>query len=120
VGVLFFPNHQMAPAKGHIIFHQLSIGSSKQAYYFSETLNWLQKAGICFPNHQLASASRHVIFHQLPIGYSMRAYYFSPTINWLQQAVILFFPNHVISVTIIPLHLWPHSWGTISTVVAAT
>jgi len=119
LGVLFFPNHQMAPAKGH---------------YFSPTINWLQQEGILFfRNIKLAPESRHM-FPQSPIGFSKQACYFSPTtswpqhagillsptINWLQQAVVLFFPNHVISVTIIPLHLWPHSWGTISTVVAAT
>jgi len=121
-GILFFPSHQLAPGKGQIIFHQLSIGSSKWAYYFSPTklapssgriifpkssngpskgahyfspdINWLQQAGILFfRNIKLAPESRHM-FPQSPTGFSKQACYFSPATNWLQHAGILLFPNN--------------------------
>ena len=100
----------MSPASGRIIFPQLSfvpskwayfsktVGSSKQAHYFSPTTNWLKQAGILFfPNYQMAQASGHIIFPQLSIGSSKRAYNFSPTLNWPQRADILFSPNSQLS-----------------------
>jgi len=78
-----------------IYFPQLSIGSSKWAYYFTTTYNWVQQVGVLFfPNSHLSPTSGHIIFPQLPIGSSKGAYYFSPAIKWLKQAGILFFPNH--------------------------
>jgi len=109
-----FPSQQLAPASGHIIFPQLSIGPSMWIYYFPLTLNcpqenisWLKQAGILFfPNYQLALESGHTILPQHTIGSSNRAY-FSPTLicpqqmgilffqnSWLKQAGTLFFPNY--------------------------
>ena len=106
MGILFFPNYELALKSGHTILPEHTIESSKRAYYFSPTLIWPQQVGILFfqnswlkqagtlffPYYQLAQASGH-IFPILPNGSSKRAYYFSPTTNWLKQAGILFAPT---------------------------
>jgi hypothetical protein len=48
VGILFFPNYQMALESGHTILPQHTIRSSKQAYYFSPALICPQQGGILF------------------------------------------------------------------------
>jgi len=78
--LLFYHNIQLAPASGHIIFPQSSIGPRKRANYFSPTINWLQQVGILsFPNK---------------IGSIKWAYYFFLIIKWPQQRGTLFFTNY--------------------------
>jgi len=93
VGILFFPNYQLALESGHTILPQQTTESCKRAYYFSPTLICPQQVGIFFQNSWLKQAGT-LFFPQLPNGSSKRAYYFSPTTNWLKQAGILFFPNY--------------------------